>query len=337
MHLSGTRFRIILLFTALIAPIVALGLFIGSFMSAASAFGTPLGYGMFYVNPNSVAVAEAAAAADTTAPDAAAPDAADAESSRLLTAIAEQPTAIWLLPEKYPTESVTASVTALLDSARAKGQMPVFVIYGIPNRDCGNHSSGGLTEAEYPGWVSAIASALTTQPAAVILEPDSLALATQCNVEDKRVAQISQAIDALSATPAVVYLDGGHSDWLTAPVMADLLERSGVDRVRGFATNVSNYNDTAQEHAYAEQVASLVGGSRYVIDTSRNGRGSTGEWCNPVGRALGTVPALVHNGSQDANLWIKQPGESDGTCNGGPAAGAWWPERALELARNAGW
>ena len=175
------------------------------------------------------------------------------------------------------------------------------------------------------------------QPSAVILEPDSLALATECNVETLRVAQISQAVDTLSLTPAVVYLDGGHSNWLNASTMADLLVRSGVERVRGFATNVSNYNTTAAEHAYGEKLSALTGGSHYVVDTSRNGRGSNGEWCNPAGRALGSLPALVRNGSQDANLWIKQPGESDGTCNGGPAAGAWWPERALELAKNAGW
>ena len=39
----------------------------------------------------------------------------------------------------------------------------------------------------------------------------------------------------------------------------------------------------------------------------------------------------------DALLWVKLPGESDGTCNGGPAAGAWFPSMALELARNAKW
>jgi endoglucanase len=37
----------------------------------------------------------------------------------------------------------------------------------------------------------------------------------------------------------------------------------------------------------------------------------------------------------DAFLWIKQPGESDGTCNGGPKAGSWWNDIAVELARAA--
>ena len=39
----------------------------------------------------------------------------------------------------------------------------------------------------------------------------------------------------------------------------------------------------------------------------------------------------------DAYLWVKRPGESDGTCNGGPAAGgcAWSPDYALGLAQRA--
>jgi endoglucanase len=39
----------------------------------------------------------------------------------------------------------------------------------------------------------------------------------------------------------------------------------------------------------------------------------------------------------DGLLWIKAPGESDGSCNGGPSAGTWWPEYALGLAERAAW
>ncbi|MEW2037650.1 glycoside hydrolase family 6 protein, partial [Streptomyces sp. NPDC005534] len=35
----------------------------------------------------------------------------------------------------------------------------------------------------------------------------------------------------------------------------------------------------------------------------------------------------------DAYLWIKRPGESDGTCKGGPKAGEWWADYALRLAK----
>jgi hypothetical protein len=79
-----------------------------------------------------------------------------------------------------------------------------------------------------------------------------------------------------------------------------------------------------------------VGGKHFIIDVSRNGLGATsdGQWCNPPGRALGVNPTTVtDNALVDAYLWVKVPGESDGTCNGGPNAGGWWPEYALGLAQ----
>ncbi|MGO4421684.1 glycoside hydrolase family 6 protein, partial [Streptomyces sp. MCAF7] len=58
-------------------------------------------------------------------------------------------------------------------------------------------------------------------------------------------------------------------------------------------------------------------------------------WCNPKGRALGETPTVrTGDGAVAAYLWIKRPGESDGTCKGGPKAGQWWPRYALDLARN---
>ena len=89
----------------------------------------------------------------------------------------------------------------------------------------------------------------------------------------------------------------------------------------------------------------LVGGKHFVIDTSRNGNGppkcdeaadDENCWCNPPGRALGTPPtATTADPLIDAYLWLKKPAESDGKCNGGPKAGDFFQERALELARNA--
>ena len=47
-----------------------------------------------------------------------------------------------------------------------------------------------------------------------------------------------------------------------------------------------------------------------------------------IGVQLGTT-------SLDALLWVKHPGDSDGTCNGGPKAGMWWEKYALDLVRNS--
>ena len=87
----------------------------------------------------------------------------------------------------------------------------------------------------------------------------------------------------------------------------------------------------------ATEISRRLGSAHFVIDTSRNGRGPKGvEWCNPPGRALGTRPTTA-TGSPliDAYLWIKVPGESDGTCRNGPPAGRWWPRYALGLARRS--
>jgi endoglucanase len=365
----GSRIGVAIAIVALTLPIVALGVVftgivtspVASSQSAPVAEGgdgsgdsdgtddgqdvidNPLQGQTFYADPDSLAAKAAAASAaiDQGGPDSTtAPSTTPAPSAQtgVLDKLAATPAAIWLVPEKYPTATVAATVTATLDAADASGTTAIFVVYGVPNRDCGNLSAGGLTAAEYPLWTAAIAGAFAERSAVVILEPDALALSSQCGNVDERIAQIKGAVDTLAPTQAVVYLDGGHSTWLPAAQMADLLTRAGIAETRGFATNVSNYNATVKERAYGEKLSSLTGDSHYVIDTGRNGKGSNGEWCNPAGRALGAAPTVMTKaGHLDAQLWIKPPGESDGTCNGGPAAGAWWPENALELADNAGW
>lgn len=107
--------------------------------------------------------------------------------------------------------------------------------------------------------------------------------------------------------------------------------------------------------------AGLEATTHFVIDTSRNGRGpwapptrvypDAQDWCNPPGRGAGLRPTLdTGNALVDAYLWVKIPGESDGECTRGlgpigtedpewglvdPPAGQWFPEMALQLARNA--
>ena len=61
-------------------------------------------------------------------------------------------------------------------------------------------------------------------------------------------------------------------------------------------------------------------------------------WCNPSGRGLGTAPTTATAGAHaDAYLWIKRPGESDGTCDkGDPPAGTFVSQYAIDLAHKAG-
>jgi hypothetical protein len=85
--------------------------------------------------------------------------------------------------------------------------------------------------------------------------------------------------------------------------------------------------------AYGRELSAQTGGGHFVVDTARNGAGAPpgGAWCNPPGRRLGERPRHVADPVLDAFLWLKRPGESDGLCNGGPAAGQWWAEYALGL------
>lgn len=107
---------------------------------------------------------------------------------------------------------------------------------------------------------------------------------------------------------------------------------------------------------YAANVPADAALPHFVVDTSRNGQGpwtppaglypDPQDWCNPPARGLGTRPtANTGVAGLDAFLWVKVPGESDGSCTRGtagpvdpewgaldPAAGAWWPDQVHQLA-----
>ena len=148
----------------------------------------------------------------------------------------------------------------------------------------------------------------------------------------------------MSSSPSVLFCLSGSIACYKACTVISRLAQAGVARARGFSLNVSNFDTTASETSYGETIATdLHEATHFVIDTSRNGDGpdtsSEDEptWCNPPGRALGTSPT-THTGNPlvDAYLWIKQPGQSDGSCRPGePRAGQWWPDYALELAGGA--
>ena len=253
-------------------------------------------------------------------------------------AIARSPQSLWLGDWKY---DVRAEAARRVAAGRAQGAVPVIVAYNAPNRDCGQHSSGGAADAAaYRRWIDGLADGIGSSPAVVVLEPDGLAglgcLAPAQRAE--RVDLLADAVDRLSHLDATaVYIDAGNPGWVSAAVMARRLRAVGVAGARGFAVNVSGFETTARAVAFGRAISRRTRGAHFVVDTSRNGAGPLpGEWCNPAGRALGARPTTdTGNPLVDAFLWVKRPGESDGTCNGGPPAGTWWPEYALGLAQRA--
>ncbi len=262
------------------------------------------------------------------------------QDATLLDKIANQPQADWFGDWDADIES---AVSSRVTRIAADGALALLVAYNIPNRDCGQYSAGGaLAPAAYKTWIRAFAKGIGDRKAVVVLEPDGLGLLKDClSTADQqaRLDLLKDAVTVLKANPATaVYLDAGNAHWIPAPEMATRLQSAGVAGADGFVLNVSNFVTTADSVAYGKTLAALLGGKHFIIDTSRNGNGPTADaqWCNPPGRALGPAPTTATaDPLVDAYCWIKRPGESDGTCNGGPAAGAWWLDRALELARLA--
>ncbi len=257
--------------------------------------------------------------------------------AREMDEIAMQPVARWF---GGWNGDIAGDVNGLVSASSSQGKTAVMVAYNIPQRDCGGYSSGGTSD--YKSWIRSFASGIKNRSSVVILEPDSLAQMTCLSSSDQanRKALLSDAVTVLKSAGARVYLDAGHASWIQVADMAERLRGSGIDKADGFSLNVSNFTTTADNEAFGRQLSTQVGGKRFVLDTSRNGNGAptNGEWCNPTDRALGERPTTAtREGLADAYLWIKYPGESDGSCNGGPAAGQWWGEYALGLARRANW
>lgn len=253
----------------------------------------------------------------------------------LMDKLAAQPLAKWVGSWNLNIGQDVADAAARITGAQA---LPVFVAYNIPHRDCGSYSAGGASSAAaYRKWIRDFAAGLGTKKAVVILEPDAIA-GIDCldaGTQAERYDLIHDAVRVLRAKGAAVYIDAGHARWVPATGMAGRLQRAGIAEANGFSLNISNFLGNTVSIAYGTDLSRRIGGKHFVIDTSRNGRNAStaGNWCNPPGQLVGSAPTTnTGNSLVDAFLWIKTPGESDGTCNGGPPAGNWWAEYALGLA-----
>jgi cellulose 1,4-beta-cellobiosidase len=293
-------------------------------------------------------------------------DQQSADSAALYRKVAGSPTAIWL-----DSTARASSVARWLDDAKIQhvrsGQptLLVFVLYDLPNRDCSAEASAGELNLAQDGetryrteFIDPIAAQFRAHPdlsIVAIIEPDALAnLATNQSVKkcskaaDAQIRSIAYAVDKLAQKNVSVYLDAAHAGWTgwdasrmqLAQVAKQVLELAGgVDLVRGFATNIANFNTLSgrdgkkldpsnpcpDELTYVRRLGETLKqvGIRqkgFIIDTSRNGRGGIRQkwsaWCNVRGAGLGERPRAVTNEQPvDAYFWIKPPGESDGVSD----------------------
>jgi endoglucanase len=262
----------------------------------------------------------------------------DARAARIQASIGSKSMSRWF--GNWNT-NISADVSAYVAAADAVDKLPILTAYNIPGRDaCGGQSGGGAgTPAAYQTWIAAFATAIGTRPAVVIIEPDGLG-DFNCMTTAQITSRNSMLVYATNQfkTKAVntwAYLDGGNVNWNPAATMATRLHNAGVANVRGFSLNVSNYYTTAQTTPYGDAINSGLathGYTRtYAIDTSRNGNGSNGVWCNPSGRKLGTPTQT--GGGAEMLLWVKTAGNSDGLCGAAPTtpAGTFSPDLAIHL------
>jgi len=187
----------------------------------------------------------------------------------LIIAMETVPHAVWLA-SGTPSQ-VSATVTSTLREARVERAVPVLVLYNIPGRDCGSYSAGGAQNtADYETWIDAIAAAIGSRKAVIVLEPDALAnLPSDCGYDPTQVnipqatadryTQIKYAVTKLeTGSQTLVYLDAGNSHWRAVPDIAARLAEAGVQQAQGFFTNVSNFNLNNYETKYATWVSDCI-------------------------------------------------------------------------------
>jgi hypothetical protein len=198
--------------------------------------------------------------------------------------------------------------------------------------------------------IDAMARATANRPAVYLIELDGIG-SSRCiqKVGSLKIWESDLRYEATtmqSLPHTVVYLEAGYSDGNPVGYTAKVLNAAGVGRIRGFWTNDTHLNWTIDEIRWGERIARRTHGADFVINTAQNGNGpkrnphpttqGNEDNCNPPGRALGPPPTTDTGFAHvDAFLWSSPPGNSGGSCNGGPPAGTFWPKRAVQLAAAA--
>jgi hypothetical protein len=70
---------------------------------------------------------------------------------------------------------------------------------------------------------------------------------------------------------ALLYVEGGTSDANSPPEVARVLNASDAYKIRGFLTNDTHFNWADREIRFANKIAALTHGLRFVVDTRADG------------------------------------------------------------------
>lgn len=174
------------------------------------------------------------------------------------------------------TRALVSTIKDVIKEARAqqKGRKRVIVglvLYNLPDRDCSAGESAGelssdkdglnLYKKEFVDEYAKVVSSAKDLDFAIVLEPDSLGnaitnqgipfCATATPIYEEGIAY---AIAKLQFPNVHLYIDAAHGGWLgwadnlkpTAQIFAKVVEMAKkinpAAKIRGYATNVSNYN-----------------------------------------------------------------------------------------------
>jgi endoglucanase len=197
--------------------------------------------------------------------------------------------------------------------------------------------------------VNEMAAATDRRPAVYLLELDAIG-SSSCIMKRHSLpgweADLRYEMHAMQSLPhTVVYVEAGYSDSNSPAYTARILNAIHVNTIRGFFTNDTHENWTIDEVRWATKVSRLTHGAHFIVNTAENGRGpllnrhptteGVEDLCNAPNRALGPRDTTdTGYPFADAFMWTHPPGNSSG-CGGGPAAGVFWAQRAVQLAQNA--
>ncbi|RYF10359.1 MAG: hypothetical protein EOO40_05300, partial [Deltaproteobacteria bacterium] len=223
---------------------------------------------------------------------------ASGPSATLLSKLQSTATAVWLdSVESLSGGTVNQGRMGLADHLRgavaqaAQAKLPgvaLFVVYNLPNRDCGAGASAGKLlgsagldtyKHQYIDIIAQTVSSAAYKDLRVvfIVEPDSLpnmvtnAAVPACATVKSQglyVDGVTYAVSTLGALPNVtLYLDIAQSAWLgwpsnmmeAVPLYLQVLKgaAAGAAAVRGFVTNVSNYIPLQEPYLSAADTTTL--------------------------------------------------------------------------------
>ena len=245
--------------------------------------------GGWYVNPSLASNLEATATSGEATEE-------EASTLRRMKAV---PSAFWIDNQAKirGTDRVDTLEGILQDASRKSPHPPlcVFIFYDLPNRDCNAKASNGEIRADdedealaaleqyQRGYVDPFAHVLAEYknvPTVLVIEPDSLGNVisntglngcTEATVRNYKEG-VRYAVQTLAevAPHAAIYVDAAHGGWMgyepNARKFVSLMMEMGIlQHIRGFSTNVANYQslglDTLCPEAAFARAGQLVHGA----------------------------------------------------------------------------